>query len=120
MTDFPERFRKLRIVWLGTDGGPASEARIEKAVVSPRGIRVKLKGIDDRDVAGRLRGKILFVDEAHRAKLPEGEYFVHDVLGLRYGRKAAPISARWPMSSATRPAMSTLCGETGGRYSSPR
>ena len=82
MTDFPERFRKLRIVWLGTDGGPAAEARIEKAVVSPRGIRVKLKGIDDRDVAGRLRGKILFVDEAHRAKLPEGKYFVHDVLGL--------------------------------------
>ena len=43
---------------------------------------LKLKGIDDRNAAESLRGKVLFVDEAHRAKLPEGEYFVHDVLGL--------------------------------------
>ena len=43
---------------------------------------MKLKGIDDRNAAERLRGRILFVDEAHRAKLPKGQYFVHDVLGL--------------------------------------
>ena len=55
---------------------------VEKAVVSPRGIRLKLRGIDDRNAAGRIRGKILFVDEAHRAKLSKGQYFVHDVLGL--------------------------------------
>jgi 16S rRNA processing protein RimM len=82
MTDFPARFRKLRILWMGTDSGSASEARVEKAVVSPRGIRLKLRGIDDRDAAERIRGNILFVDEAHRARLPEGRYFVHDVLGL--------------------------------------
>ena len=82
MTDFPARFRNLRILWLGADSGSASEARIEKAVVSARGIRLKLKGIDDRNAAERLRGRILFVDEAHRAKLPKGQYFVHDVLGL--------------------------------------
>jgi 16S rRNA processing protein RimM len=82
MTDFPARFRKLHSLWLGPDSSSVSEARIEKAVVSPRGIRLKLKGIDDRNAAESIRGKILFVDEAHRAKLPEGEYFVHDVLGL--------------------------------------
>jgi len=82
LTDFPERFRKLRLLWLGADSGSVSRAGVEKAVVSPRGIRLKLKGVDDRSAAERLRGKILFVDEAHRAKLPEGQYFVHDVLGL--------------------------------------
>ena len=50
--------------------------------VSGRGVRLKLAGIDDRDAADRARGKILFVDEAHRAKLAKGQYFVHDVLGL--------------------------------------
>jgi 16S rRNA processing protein RimM len=82
MTDFPARFRKLRLLWLGRDSGSVSEARVEKATVSPRGIRLKLKGVDDRNAAERMRGNILFVDEAHRAKLPEGQYFVHDVLGL--------------------------------------
>jgi 16S rRNA processing protein RimM len=82
MTDFPARFRTLRLLWLGKDSGSVAEAVVEKAVVSARGIRLKLKGIDDRDAAERIRGKILFVDEAHRAKLPKGQYFVHDVLGL--------------------------------------
>jgi 16S rRNA processing protein RimM len=82
MTDFPARFRKLRLLWLGRDSGSVSEARVEKAAVSPRGIRLKLKGVDDRNAAERMRGNLLFVDEAHRAKLPEGQYFVHDVLGL--------------------------------------
>ena len=82
MTDFPERFRKLRTLWMGADSGSVSRAAVEKAVVSTRGIRLKLKGIDDRNAAERMRGKILFVDEAHRARLQEGQYFVHDVLGL--------------------------------------
>jgi len=82
MTDFPARFRTLHLLWLGADSSSVAETVVEKAVVSPRGIRLKLKGIDDRDAAERIRGKLLFVDEAHRAKLPKGRYFVHDVLGL--------------------------------------
>lgn len=82
MTDFPARFLKLRVLWMGADNVSAAETAVEKAVVSSRGIRLKLKGVDDRTVAKRLRGKLLFVDEAHRAKLPRGQYFVHDVLGL--------------------------------------
>ena len=82
MTDFPARFRKLCLLWLGADSGSVSEVSVEKAVVSPRGIRLKLKGISDRGAAERARGKFLFVDEAHRAKLPEGRYFIHDILGL--------------------------------------
>lgn len=82
MTDFPARFRKLRLLWMGRDNASAAATAVEKAVVSPRGIRLKLKGIDDRTAADRLRGNLLFVDEAHRAKLPPGRYFVHDVLGL--------------------------------------
>jgi len=82
MTDFPERFRKLRVLWLGSVGEAVSEVGVEKAVVSAHGIRLKLRGIDDRSAAERVRGKLLFVDEARRAKLPKGRYFVHDVLGL--------------------------------------
>jgi 16S rRNA processing protein RimM len=82
MTDFPARFRKLRLLWMGGDNVSAAETAVETAVVSPRGIRLKLKGIDDRTAAERLRGKLLFVDETHRAKLSRGQYFVHDIVGL--------------------------------------
>ena len=82
MTDFPERFRKIRVIWIGADSASVARAGVEKAAVSPRGIRLKLEGIDDRNAAEALRGKILFIDEARAAKLPPGEYFVHDVLGL--------------------------------------
>jgi 16S rRNA processing protein RimM len=82
MTDFPARFRKLRTLWMGAHSGSVSETGVEKAVVSVRGIRLKLRGIDDRNAAERIRGKMLFVDEDHRARLAKGQYFVHDVLGL--------------------------------------
>ncbi len=82
MTDFPAKFRTLRVLWIGSDNVSASRAAVEKAVVSPRGVRLKLKGVDDRNAAEGIRGKILFVDEAHRATLARGQYFVHDILGL--------------------------------------
>jgi len=82
MTDSADRFRSLRTAWLGTDSQSVAEVRIERVTVGPRGVRVKLGGIDDRTAAEALRGKVLFVDEKHRARLPAGSYFVHDVIGL--------------------------------------
>ncbi len=82
MTDFPERFRRLKVLWIGAESCAVTEAGIEKAAVSGRGIRLKLRGIDDRNAAERIRGKILFIEEARAVKLPPGEYFIHDVLGL--------------------------------------
>jgi len=82
MTDFPAKFRTLRRLWIGPDNASATQAAVEKAVVSPRGVRLKLRGVDDRNAAEGIRGKILFVDEEHRAKLSRGQYFVHDILGL--------------------------------------
>ncbi len=82
MTDFPDRFRRTRVLWLGPDSASVTEVRVEKAGVTGKGVRLKLGGIDDRNAAERLRGRILFVDEAHRAKLAPGQFFVHDVVGL--------------------------------------
>jgi len=82
MTDSPSRFRELKTLWLGNDNRSVAEIRIQKAVVEPRGVRLKLEGVDDRTSAEKMRGKILFVDEEHRVRLPRGRYFVHDVIGL--------------------------------------
>jgi len=42
---------------------------------------VKLKGVNDRDVADALRGDV-FVDDDNRPKLPEGTYYIDDLIGL--------------------------------------
>lgn len=42
---------------------------------------LKLKGIDDRDVADAMRGDI-FVDDDNRPKLPKGTYYIDDLVGL--------------------------------------
>ncbi len=42
---------------------------------------LKLKGIDDRDVADAIRGDI-FVDDDNRPELPVGTYYIDDLIGL--------------------------------------
>ena len=82
MTDSAARFRALESAWIGSDNLSAAETGIERVTVGPRGVRVKLHGVDDRNAAEALRGKLFFVDEAHVVRLPTGRYFVHDVIGL--------------------------------------
>ena len=45
-------------------------------------VLLRLDGVADRDAADALRGKELFVVGAARAPLPEGRYYVDDLVGL--------------------------------------
>jgi 16S rRNA processing protein RimM len=82
MTDMPARFARLTSVWMGKDTQNVTRRGIELAVIEPRGVRLKLKGIDDRTAADTLRGTLLFVDDAETIRLPKGHVFVHDLLGM--------------------------------------
>jgi 16S rRNA processing protein RimM len=89
MTDSPDRFKKLKRVYIGTacdgSGNSADEpanAMLERARVEPRGVRVKLAGVDDRSGAERLVGLLMFVDVQDRIRIPKGRYFIHDLLGV--------------------------------------
>jgi len=82
MTDSPERFRTLKRMLVGSGGGTTRKVAVERVSVEPRGVRLKLKGIDTRAAAEELVGSFLYVDEAHRLRLPNGRYFVHQLIGL--------------------------------------
>ncbi|HEX9005712.1 MAG TPA: ribosome maturation factor RimM [Bacteroidota bacterium] len=82
MTDAPQRFRRLKQLLVGTDEETTAEMAVAGVRIEPRGIRLKLEGIDDRDAAERLVGSLLFVDADHRIRLPKGRYFIHDIVGL--------------------------------------
>jgi 16S rRNA processing protein RimM len=43
---------------------------------------LKLKGIDDRDQADRLRGQYIMIDLAHAVPLEEGEFYLYQLIGI--------------------------------------
>jgi 16S rRNA processing protein RimM len=78
LTDFPERFKKLEEVYLG-----------EKRKVQIKGVRyhkgkiiLKFSGCDSLGEALQLKGEMLRLEEKDAVKLPEGFYFIHDIIGL--------------------------------------
>jgi 16S rRNA processing protein RimM len=82
LADSPGRFRTVQEVYLGPDAMTVHAARVTHASIDARGVRVRLDTIADRTAAEQIVGQYLFVDARHRARLPRGRYFVHQVVGL--------------------------------------
>jgi 16S rRNA processing protein RimM len=82
LTDSAERFQRLRAVRVGRNADTARPATVDAAAVEARGVRLHLKGVDDRAAAEVLRGQYLFVDRRHRVRLTPGRHFVHEIVGL--------------------------------------
>jgi 16S rRNA processing protein RimM len=78
-TDFPERLKAGRQLFLGPQHLPVTLAGIR-----PNGDRmlVRLEGIDTPEAAGRYRNTWLFSRLKDLPPLPEGRYYKHQVLGL--------------------------------------
>lgn len=55
----------------------------------PQGLVVHFKGIDDRDVAALLGRAEIEVDRAELPELPAGEYYWHQLIGLKVISEAA-------------------------------
>jgi 16S rRNA processing protein RimM len=77
---FPQRFRELRRVYVGEAHAPAA---ILHRRVGERAITLRLDAVTSREAARDLIGTYLYVPEAEAVKLPKGEYFVHQIVGLR-------------------------------------
>ena len=83
MTEFPERFKKLKQVHLGRQSGNTRIVTVEYVYVESRGVRLKFVETPDRTSAEALVGSLLFVEEEQRIKPKKGTHFIHDVVGLR-------------------------------------
>ena len=79
LTDFPERYRTLKRVYLGE----RHEARaVEAARFTPKGVLLKLAGVNARDAADALRGAYVALPEADLPPLPTGNFPHLQVRGL--------------------------------------
>jgi 16S rRNA processing protein RimM len=84
-SDFPDRFYRLEQVYIDF-WGEKKEFFVEKVLERKKFRALKFKNFDDERDVGVLIGKDVFVDEKNVIKLPEGTFFVHDLLGSRVYR----------------------------------
>jgi len=100
LTDVPGRHQTLKRVLLRT-------ARTERflditsATVAKHGLwLVRFEGIEDRTGAESLQGGELFIRDEELPALPEGRYYIHQIIGLRVvtvdGRELGPITEVLP------------------------
>jgi 16S rRNA processing protein RimM len=82
LTDWPERFMEIRKVHASSGGAAGAWKRIEKARLANDRVLVKFEGIDDRTAAEALRGFMLSIPRAECKPLPDGTYFIFDLIGL--------------------------------------
>lgn len=76
LTDDIKRFRKLKEVVIDGEKKQVSWCKLQ----SDRVI-LKIEGIDSMDQAMKFKGKYLEVTREEAVKLPEGRFFVADIIG---------------------------------------
>ncbi len=81
-SEIPDRFRGVKIVYVETELGMQGLI-VEDVQVQGRYTLLKFKHYETRDAAKKLAGKELFLPEEQRIEMPEGDYFVHDLIGLQ-------------------------------------
>lgn len=76
LTDYKERFDELEFVYI-----EGRRFDIERVRYNNELVILKLKSIDDRTTAEKYRTLYLKIDRENARKLPEGTYFIVDLIG---------------------------------------
>ena len=83
-TDTMDRFSDLdRVVLVSPDESETRETHIEAAREHAGRVLVKFKGIDAPEALDELRNWTIEIPESEARPLEDGEYFLHDLVGLR-------------------------------------
>jgi len=78
LTDFPDRFYDLKTVLVEDVG----QLKIEAVRQHKKFILIKFAERDSVSAAQLLRGKLLKIKREDVVKLPEGQYYIFDIIGL--------------------------------------
>lgn len=82
LTDFPERFETTEWVYLGNEF-EAEPYRLEKYRWHQKHILLTLDGVADRTQAEKLKGQLVQVPIEQAMPLPEGSYYLYQLIGLQ-------------------------------------
>lgn len=83
-TEFPERFQEMDKVRLFTerDEEPRRILEVEGCRFHKGAVILKLKDVDSIDAAEELRGMFIKVSKDEVVPLPEGSYYIFELVGL--------------------------------------
>ncbi|HMZ06548.1 MAG TPA: ribosome maturation factor RimM [Anaerolineales bacterium] len=79
-TDFPDRIRSGRKVYIG-EGHEAATLGSTRA--HGNGMLVKIRGCDSPEAAGRFRNQWVYVKSAEVPPLPDGQYYKYELIGVQ-------------------------------------
>ncbi len=80
LTDFPERIKRGVMVYLGEEHRPT---RIRNCRGHEKTLLIAFEGYGVCEEAENLRGEMIYVRADDRPALEEGEYYQHQIIGLR-------------------------------------
>lgn len=78
-TDYPDRFKSLRSVYLGAGH---SERRVVGSRLHKGQALLRLEGLETPEEGAKLRGEDIWVPRSDAVDLPEGHYFLDDLVGI--------------------------------------
>ena len=79
-TDFPDRLQPGIILYLGEG---ASQLRLVKCRQHGEGLLMTFEGFSTPEEIGQFRNQIVYVKSTDRPPLADGEYYHHQLIGLR-------------------------------------
>ncbi len=79
LTDFPERLRAGKTIYVGEDHEPV---KIKSLRGHDQALIIHLATLESPEAAARYRNAMVYVKSTELPKLPEGEYYHHQLLGL--------------------------------------
>jgi len=82
LTEFPERFETTEWVYLGNEF-EATPYRLERYRWHKKNLLLTLSGVANRTQAEQLRGQFVQVPLEEAVPLPEGTYYLYQLIGLQ-------------------------------------
>jgi 16S rRNA processing protein RimM len=82
LTDGPEQFAEFKKVFLAKPGVTAAEYEIRKVRAHKKWVILRLKGIETRDQAFKLRDYNIYVEKGALRELPADTYLQSDLHGM--------------------------------------
>lgn len=79
--DDPGRFRKLKTVYI-RKGDRVTKTKASDCRFAGKFVVIHLDGVEDMDAARLLHGAELLVDREDAPKLPEGRFYIPDLIGI--------------------------------------
>jgi 16S rRNA processing protein RimM len=83
ITDYPERLPRYRRLVLTLPDGSWQEVRVQRIRPHKNIWLLKLRDVNTPEAADALRGAQVLIRKEQAAPLPEGQFYIHDVIGLR-------------------------------------